>query len=363
MKQMDWIGWTCWAVIGVSAAVSLWALFWDRAQGRLRCRKCAYDMLGGGLTCPECGREHKNEKSLRMTRRKWKTAVVGLLLIAMSFHMKHQRHLIYHEGPIGLVPTIALVLVVDLDEYYQQRNRYPTGMYSLVESVEHRLYKMRASLISRQILAWRLSKHWSRRDGTLVKAYDVSGIVPVVYSRPTMFFSSNRGANRKNELMGDPRSSWDFYDLLVSHAAQVSPEYRVEWVDDVGDQWVASASNAGHDWLAEAIPQIQNSLWCVGSDVRSLGTGSAYVFCQYDLGVATAHDKDQWYFQQGLLERIFTAEIRNIAESHNDRAGIVVYWLKEDRFLNWATPVGHQRTMDYLNSVDLRALVKEIRSW
>jgi len=46
---MDWIAITCWVVLGASGLLALWALFWDRPRGRLRCRKCAYEMSGGGL--------------------------------------------------------------------------------------------------------------------------------------------------------------------------------------------------------------------------------------------------------------------------------------------------------------------------
>lgn len=62
---MDWIAAACWVVIALAGLWALWALIWDRPRGRLRCRKCAYDMAGVGLTCPECGKTHASERALR----------------------------------------------------------------------------------------------------------------------------------------------------------------------------------------------------------------------------------------------------------------------------------------------------------
>src|SRR5436853_2306048 len=66
---------------GLAAAVVLyWALFHDRARGRRRCPKCWYSLEGGGLKCPECGRESTSERSLLKTRRKWRRGLAGLLI-------------------------------------------------------------------------------------------------------------------------------------------------------------------------------------------------------------------------------------------------------------------------------------------
>lgn len=318
-------------------------------------------MSGGGLTCPECGREHKSEKTLKRTRRKWKTAVVALLLIATSFYVKHQRHLIYHEGPIGLVPTIALVLVVDLDEYYQQRNRYPTGMYGLVESVEHRLYKMRASLISRRILARRLSKHWSHREGTLVKSYDVSGILPVVFSRPAMFFNSSWGANRKYELIGDPKSCWDLYGYLEYHAADLHSEYQVGWVDDIGDQWIVSASTGCHEWLGNSLRQIHSNCWSVGDDPVALGSDHAQVYVRYKLGITLPDESHVQLYRANQVHNYVMLQSRKDEWLSNGGDGAAGFWLKDDQFVIWATAEHHLEIMGLLNSFDLETHVYQYR--
>lgn len=75
-----------WTAAGLAAAALVLLLLWlrgDRARGRLRCRRCWYDMRGApSLTCPECGRAHKDERALRRTRRRrWPAALAALLLV------------------------------------------------------------------------------------------------------------------------------------------------------------------------------------------------------------------------------------------------------------------------------------------
>lgn len=71
------------ALAGV--VVILLALFRDRAHGRPRCPRCWYSMDGvGGLKCPECGKEARHARQLLRTRRRWRRAAVGLLLLAIA---------------------------------------------------------------------------------------------------------------------------------------------------------------------------------------------------------------------------------------------------------------------------------------
>jgi hypothetical protein len=73
------------ALLMLGIAVMAWALFWDRARGRRRCPKCQYDMSGiAGLRCPECGREQRSEKKFHRTRRRWRWAAGGLVLVLVS---------------------------------------------------------------------------------------------------------------------------------------------------------------------------------------------------------------------------------------------------------------------------------------
>jgi hypothetical protein len=111
--QMDWV-WeaTEWVLCAIGVGVLGWALFWDRAKGRRRCPECWYDMKGvPGLKCPECGREAKRERRLGKTRRRWRWAATGLLMLlaggAGAIGPRVKR-----DGWMGLVPTTVVILML-----------------------------------------------------------------------------------------------------------------------------------------------------------------------------------------------------------------------------------------------------------
>ena len=73
---------------GIGAFVLAWALFADRFRGehgRRRCRRCWYEMTGvAGLQCPECGHTARDERHLHTTRRYWRRAVSGSLVLLVG---------------------------------------------------------------------------------------------------------------------------------------------------------------------------------------------------------------------------------------------------------------------------------------
>ncbi len=83
------IHWTVLALAALLAVVGLvlttFAFFRDRSRGRPRCPKCWYDMSGvTGLRCPECGRDARRPKRLLKTRRRWRRAALGCVLIVIA---------------------------------------------------------------------------------------------------------------------------------------------------------------------------------------------------------------------------------------------------------------------------------------
>src|SRR5438477_8406765 len=64
-----------WTLVSTGLLIGGWALLADRARGRRRCPRCAYDMGAvGGLVCPECGRRASRERERFRTRRDWRAA-------------------------------------------------------------------------------------------------------------------------------------------------------------------------------------------------------------------------------------------------------------------------------------------------
>lgn len=93
------------------AAWLLWSGFIkDRSRGRKRCPRCWYDMRFAAppCTCPECGRRIGHERELRRTRRKWKRAALGVVLlliptVTLAWDCVQQR------GWQHYLPTTALI--------------------------------------------------------------------------------------------------------------------------------------------------------------------------------------------------------------------------------------------------------------
>ena len=60
----------------------------DRSRGRPRCPCCWYDMKGApSLTCPECGKTVRSERSLFKTRRSWKGLAIAAVLVLLGLSM------------------------------------------------------------------------------------------------------------------------------------------------------------------------------------------------------------------------------------------------------------------------------------
>lgn len=69
-------------VVGLGGlSLSLWAMFRDRSRGRRRCPRCWHELIANQSPCPECGRAVENERETRRTKRRWRWAMAGVLLI------------------------------------------------------------------------------------------------------------------------------------------------------------------------------------------------------------------------------------------------------------------------------------------
>lgn len=102
---------------GVGVLFFFWAIFWDRARGRLRCPKCWYDMKGAvqsrgepPWTCPECGKKTTKMRRLKRTRRRQRVAVAAAIVVALATYAMLARDRILARGWIGAVPSTVIVL-------------------------------------------------------------------------------------------------------------------------------------------------------------------------------------------------------------------------------------------------------------
>jgi hypothetical protein len=74
-----------WFFVSLSGVLLFWALFEDCPRNRRRCPRCWYNMQQvPGLLCPECGRRAGHESSLFRTRRRWRAAVLAVLLLGLG---------------------------------------------------------------------------------------------------------------------------------------------------------------------------------------------------------------------------------------------------------------------------------------
>lgn len=166
----NWVWWS--AAIGLGAAglgLVVWALAWDRSRGRLRCPRCWYEMGdvpaedGGGRRCPECGSVARRERSLKRTRRRWRWALAGcLVLLGAEFCRVTPRAM--REGWLSVVPTTVLLLApVDvvgpgLDSRYPPEPKRPEWLQAMHEELDDRLGESPLAGWQDGILGWRVRR-------------------------------------------------------------------------------------------------------------------------------------------------------------------------------------------------------------
>ncbi len=111
MTIIDWIWWSAGSLIGLGGiALTIWALFAGRSRGRRRCPKCWYEMTGiEGLRCPECGRTVKRERRLLRTRRRWRVALLGVVVIVAGGGCFFGQR-VHQKGWIEATPSIVYIV-------------------------------------------------------------------------------------------------------------------------------------------------------------------------------------------------------------------------------------------------------------
>jgi hypothetical protein len=111
---VNWIDKLWWSVGGIVAIAGLVilarALFADRARGRQRCPKCWYDLTESPtLRCSECGHEARRAEQTRRTRRHWRGAAAGLMLIVLPLGTLSGWEVYKHGSWVAAAPTAGYI--------------------------------------------------------------------------------------------------------------------------------------------------------------------------------------------------------------------------------------------------------------
>ncbi len=156
------IDWALWIGAGVLAAGALllfaWALVADRSRGRKRCPKCWYPMdsipAAEGLHCPECGTAIADEKSLRQTRRRWRSAGVAMVLGVLAYALSLTPRVI-HGGWPSAIPSTVLVSVwpVSIKDWVAEHFDMQVGKDPIITELDERLKE--SKLAGWQASMWR----------------------------------------------------------------------------------------------------------------------------------------------------------------------------------------------------------------
>lgn len=351
---MDWIGWTCWGVIGLSSLVVLWALFWDRSKGRIRCRRCAYDMEGVGLICPECGREHSSERALTKTKRKWKTVIVGSVAICTVLLIHVQRFSIYHEGISGLVPTYFLARFANV----QSVEAGTASKQSWIDTkFSNRLSDSNASRASCRVWASRLKEYLSELEvgGIVVESYDLSSVSGGIlnydlnwrayYDKNQASFVRNRNRNWNAQFVTE------FIIQRIWSENQGSKRMSGYAYKLVGDQVVLSATREEHQMFRHMLSQIKSRYWSA-EETPSFSVGSHRSFIRYDISWLFFDENS--FSPELFYDILLHIEIRilpiPLEPGYGDPAAFIPL---TGELVVWADGAYHNEIMEYLGAVEL----------
>ncbi len=321
-------------------------------------------MSGGGLLCPECGCEHKSERVLNRTRRKWKTAVVGLLLVGLVVYARANDRRIQMEGAVGLVPSYVLAIVCDAD--VNLGRGVPRKKIDRVFA--QRLDMNLTSGGVRDLWAYKIASAWKQSppvfgSGTEVRVFDLSPVVPVDSEYETW-----RGFVTTSFFTGLPmiwRSNHNAYgcaSLLESHAQREVPNSSgtlLGCTHLVGDRLVVWGRAPVLDYIQNALDELHENSWELETEPVLFRGGQEHVHGLYRVSHLLSDDEATRAEQIRLLTRLVAERDLSGAWDVENGAKSSISPLMEGEIIVWAVPELHMKYMEYLNSVDLEALVDQ----
>jgi len=279
-NNWDWVFHTLgWTLAGLGLLLALWALFWDRSRGRKRCPKCWYSMVGavesegGSLTCPECGRNLNNRKTLLRTRRRWRQALLAILICMLGYG-SHLTSAVNRYGWIAAVPTTVLVLTVPPDNFMA----LPSGTIVPVSSPALELLRryVRHDVLSWQadLFAWRFHLAGKKaHDALELKSYDISDFTrakdPHFSSPPsslTRLFGRLPSRSDGKLVRNYNATAYDIADIIQSNVA------FEDWIVNGGRR--ASLSIVQDRFLVSASPELHEQIEGLLMQLRGVAPAS-----------------------------------------------------------------------------------------
>ncbi|MCC5824003.1 MAG: hypothetical protein LAT64_13035 [Phycisphaerales bacterium] len=233
--------WTilAWTLTAGGGVLLLWALLWDRAKGRTRCRKCWYDLSESGnppLRCPECGKPHRTARETRRTRRRWKWAVVGLLSCLISLHIFGARLGAYQRGWVAAVPDPILVASVAWmpaapgSRVQGHSSAAPDFHFIISEELIRRSPNLGPTTRWLLIRIGRLSSHETITDRTTMKGFVLWRTISTLYERERLTDRQARWARSVAWATIITRDDWPMdatpHGYLLTRTL-IGPRYRV----------------------------------------------------------------------------------------------------------------------------------------
>lgn len=256
----DWAWVTiAWLLLVGAVLLFLWAIFRDRPGlwgiPKERCPKCRYDMAGRAtdetpIPCPECGKQIKNARHLRKTRRRWGMALLTLPLL-VGWHLASEKDRIRYQGWLSVTPTVAIAVFVDPVDWHRScvLPRYASHPRTLAGRLHDRL--LTGPGWAMDLWLWRSRGVLDREGWTIRDVHDVApvGIYHTATSSGSPFVVMYPGSNAEDI---ETRRLADLITESIDEIRWIERGGEVHrGIRNAGDHLLIDAADPMLDWIEQ----------------------------------------------------------------------------------------------------------------